>query len=68
MGSAGSLLLFPIRRAVEIFCEGEVDLASLDEEEKKPPLERKEYAIFAELSTDALPLVKELIEENEDRK
>ena len=51
-----------------IFCEGEVDLASLDEEEKKPPLERKEYAIFAELSTDALPLVKELIEENEDRK
>lgn len=51
-----------------IFCEGEVDLASLDEEERKPPLERKEYAVFAELPPDALPLVKELIEEHEEGK
>ena len=51
-----------------IFCEGEIDLATLPEEEKKPPLERKEYASFAELSPTALPIVKELIEEYEDRK
>ncbi len=49
--------------ADSIYCDGEIDLASLDEEEKKPPLERKEYAIFAGLSPDALPLVKESIEE-----
>ncbi len=52
--------------ADSIYCEGEIDLASIDEEEKKPPLERKEYAIFASLSPEALTLVKELIEEYED--
>ena len=52
--------------ADSIFCEGEIDLAALNEEEKKPPLERKEYAIYRELSLAALPLVKELIEEHEN--
>ncbi len=51
--------------ADSIYCEGEIDLASLDEEEKKPPLERKEYAIFAALSPEALRTVKPIIEELE---
>ncbi len=59
-------LLFDISEL--IFYEGEVDFTLLDKEEKKPPLERKEYSVFASLSPEALPLVKELIEENEDRK
>ena len=54
--------------ADSIYCEGEIDLDSIDGEEKKPLLERKEYSIFAELSPEALPLVIELIEEYEDRK
>ncbi len=49
--------------ADSIFCEGEIDLASLDEEEKKPPLERKEYSIFAALSPEAFRTVKPIIEE-----
>lgn len=53
--------------ADSIYCEGEIDLASLDEEEKKPPLERKEYAIFAALSPEALRTVKPIIEEWEKR-
>ena len=48
--------------------EGAIDLSDLAEEEKKPPLERKEYAIFAELSPDARSLVKDLVEEYEERK
>ena len=51
--------------ADSIYCEGEIDLASLDEEEKKPPLERKAYACFRGLSPAALELVKDLIEEYE---
>lgn len=51
-----------------IFCEGEIDLSALEEEEKKPPIEREEYAIFRELSPDALELVKELIEEYETQR
>ncbi len=51
-----------------IYREGEIDLAAIPEEEKKPPLSRKKYAIFAPLSPNALPLVKELIGEYEDEK
>lgn len=51
--------------ADNIFGEGEIDLASFDEEEKKPPLERKMYEAFAALSPDALRTVKPIIEELE---
>ena len=49
--------------ADSIYCEEEIDLASIDEEEKKPPLERKEYAIFAKLSPEALRTVRPIVEE-----
>lgn len=49
--------------ADNIFGEGEIDFASLAEEEKKPPLKRKEYSIFAALSPEALLTVKPIIEE-----
>ncbi len=49
--------------ADSIYCEGEIDLASIDEEEKKPPLERKEYAIYAALSPEVLRTVGLIIEE-----
>ena len=51
--------------AEEVFDEGYIDYSTLAEEEKKPPMERKEYRIFRAVSPAPLEIITKIIEEYE---
>lgn len=51
--------------AEEVSDDGYIDFSTLDEEEKKPPMEHEKYSIFRAVSTAPLVIIKNIIKENE---